>query len=204
MAIDWDRIAPVYEWQVPLERSAVRRLVGLLDVRPDEPVLDVGSGTGAVLRELARLAEPPERAVGIDASAAMLRRAWGVPRRWTLQRADATELPFDDASFDALTIGYLLHVLAPAERRRALSEAARVLRPGGRAGVITVAATGPLSRAALRPIAAVGRRRGGGALRGLMPFDPRAELNEAGLQPLSAAYVRLGYPSLCVVARGVA
>lgn len=200
MEIDWDQIAPAYELQVPLERFAVRRLIELLGVRPDDEVLDVATGTGAVLRELARLPEPPGRVVGIDASAVMLSQAWGIPPNWDLRRGDARDLPFADGSFDVVTAGYLLHVLATADRGTVLSEAARVLAPGGRLGVITVAETGPLSRAALRPLADLAVSRGG-ALRGLLPLDPRADLIEAGYRPVTAARAWLGYPSLCVVAR---
>lgn len=201
MEIDWDRLAPVYDWQLPLERAALRRLVRLLDVRPDERILDVATGTGAVLRELARLPEPPKRALGIDASAAMLARAWGLPQRWVLERGDARQLPFEDACFDAVTAGYLLHVLDPADRRSVLGEAARLLHPGGRLGVVTVAETGRFSRALLRPIAGVAKRRGPTALRGLIPLDPRPELVDLGFEPIAAEPTRFGYPSLCVVAR---
>lgn len=199
MEIDWDRIAPIYEWQVPFERTAVRKLVELLDVGPDDSVLDVASGTGAVLRELARLDWPPRRATGIDSSAGMLKRAWGLPRSWELRRGEATELPFEDRSFDVVTASYLLHLLDPGKRRSVLSEIARVLRPGGRVGVVTVAETGPISRRILGPIAARAERRGG-TLCGLVPLDPRAELVACGFEPGRATRVWSGYPSLCVVA----
>lgn len=199
MDIDWDRIAPSYEWQVPLERNTLRKLVELLNVGPDDLVLDVATGTGAVLRELARLDWPPRRATGIDSSAGMLRRAWGVPRSWGLRHGEATALPFEDRSFDLVTASYLLHILDPEERRSVLSEIARVLRPGGRVGVVTVAETGPISRRILGPIAARAKRRGG-ALCGLVPLDPRAELVRAGFEPSRVVRVWSGYPSLCVVA----
>lgn len=200
MEIDWDRLASTYGLQEPLERIAVRRLVTLLDPDPGDAVLDVATGTGTVLRELARREEPPGRAIGLDASAAMLARVWGLPHGWSLLRGDARELPFDDASFDVVTASYLLHVLAPDDRYAALAEIARVLRRGGVLGAVTVAETGPLSRAMLRPITSLAER-GVGALRSLVPLDPRPEMVAAGLAPTAAARAWLGYPSLCVVAQ---
>jgi demethylmenaquinone methyltransferase/2-methoxy-6-polyprenyl-1,4-benzoquinol methylase len=103
---------------------------------PDDAlrVLDVATGTAAVAVELARRA-PRRHVVGIDQSAEMLRvgrarvaRA-GVDDRIELREGRAEQLPFDDASFDALTFTYLLrYVDDPAATLR---ELARVVRPGG-------------------------------------------------------------------------
>src|SRR5262249_17650392 len=97
-------------------------------------VLDVASGTAAVAIQLAGAA--PERSiVGIDQSPEMLAagrervaRA-GLAERIELREGRAQSLPFADAEFDALTFTYLLRYVddVPA----ALSELARVVRPGG-------------------------------------------------------------------------
>jgi demethylmenaquinone methyltransferase/2-methoxy-6-polyprenyl-1,4-benzoquinol methylase len=97
-------------------------------------VLDVATGTAAVAIELARRA-PARSVVGIDQSPEMLaagrarvERA-GLSARIDLREGRAEELPFDDASFDALTFTYLLrYVDDPAAELR---ELARVVRPGG-------------------------------------------------------------------------
>ena len=91
-------------------------------------VLEVGCGTGLILKEI----EPFARsAVGLDISPGMLRHARG--RGLDVVVGSATDLPFEDAAFDAV---YSFKVLAHVEHiRRAMEEVARVLRPGGRAAL---------------------------------------------------------------------
>ena len=87
-------------------------------------VLEVGCGTG---RLLARVAPRADRAVGIDLSEGMLEHARA--RGLEVSQADATSLPFEDASFD---LTYSFKVLAHVEEiERALIEMDRVTRPGG-------------------------------------------------------------------------
>ena len=52
--MDWGRAAAFYDWQLPLERPALATALALADPHADDDLLDVGSGTGALLRELAR------------------------------------------------------------------------------------------------------------------------------------------------------
>jgi demethylmenaquinone methyltransferase / 2-methoxy-6-polyprenyl-1,4-benzoquinol methylase len=110
-----------------------RFLVSRLEVGPDSRVLDVATGTGAVALELVR--RHGCSVVGIDRSPEMLavarRRvaARGLGTRIELHEGRAEALPFVDASFDALTVTYLLrYVDDPAATIR---ELARVVRPGG-------------------------------------------------------------------------
>ena len=87
-------------------------------------VLEVGCGTGLIL---SRLAATARSVVGVDLSPGMLAAAAG--RGHAVVCADATRLPFPDASFDAVvSFKVLAHVVAV---REALAEMARVLRPGG-------------------------------------------------------------------------
>jgi demethylmenaquinone methyltransferase/2-methoxy-6-polyprenyl-1,4-benzoquinol methylase len=105
-----------------------RFLVSVTDAGPNSTVLDVATGTGAVAREL--IAEKGCRVVGLDQSPEMLAEArLRLPDEVTLVEGTAEQLPFDDASFDALTFTYLLrYVSDPAAT---LQELARVVRSGG-------------------------------------------------------------------------
>jgi demethylmenaquinone methyltransferase / 2-methoxy-6-polyprenyl-1,4-benzoquinol methylase len=110
-----------------------RFLVSRLEVGPDAGVLDVATGTGAVALELVR--RHGCSVVGIDRSPEMLavarRRvaARGLDTRIELHEGRAEALPFPDASFDALTVTYLLrYVDDPAAT---INELTRVVRPGG-------------------------------------------------------------------------
>lgn len=109
-------------------------LVSRVEARPGDKVLDVASGTAAVSLGLWR--RYGCRVVGVDHSPEMLaegrRRvaAAGADGHVELHEARAEELPFEDASFDALTFTYLLrYVDDPAATLR---ELARVVRPKGR------------------------------------------------------------------------
>ena len=87
-------------------------------------VLEVGCGTGLILEKLASFSN---RAEGVDLSPGML--ALARERGLTVREGSATELPFEDNSFDVVvSFKVLAHV---PEIERALSEMARVCRPGG-------------------------------------------------------------------------
>lgn len=114
-----------------------------LELRGDEKLLDLGCGRGAVLLAAAKLL-PNGRATGVDIWRAdqtdnspdnTLTNAAieNVADRVEVHTADITELPFDDNSFDVITSSLVVHNLPDrASREKAIAEAARVLRPGGR------------------------------------------------------------------------
>ena len=136
-----------------------RFLVERVRARPDETVLDVACGTGAIAIALAR--RYGCSVVAVDQSADMLaagrRRigAAGLDGRIRLERACAESLPFSDASFDHLTWGYLLRYVD--EPAATLRELARVVRPGGVvAGLDFFVPPSPLVRAAWKPYVAAG------------------------------------------------
>lgn len=114
-------------WQTPLE---------WLNIPADGVALDVGSGPGNVTASLARAAGPDGLALGIDISEPMLARAVrneAGPQVGFI-RADAQRLPLRDNTVDAVVSTAVLQLIPnPAA---ALTEMARVLRPGGRLAIM--------------------------------------------------------------------
>jgi len=162
-------------------------------------MLDLGTGTGAVLRELASRTHPPREVLGVDSSAAMLQRVPRLPDGWRVTEADVTDLPLPDGSVDVVSVSYVLHVLAGPTRRLAVGEMFRVLRPGGRAGVLVPA----LPRGALRRPYAAGLEwllRVSESALGLSVIDATGDLQGAGFHVERQAFVRTGYPSVVTVA----
>jgi len=137
--------------------------------------------------------------LGVDSSAAMLQRVPPLPDGWRVNEADVTDLPLANGSVDALSASYLLHVLAAPTRRLAVGEMFRVLRPGGRAGVLVPA----LPRGALRRPYASGLEwlmRLSETGFGLSVIDAAGELERAGFHVRRRTFVRTGYPSIVTLA----
>lgn len=116
--------------------------IGLLSIAPDERILEIGCGSGAVTRELAKRVGPHGRVVGTDACGPLLGIARrlandaGLERIIEFEQADCRNLPFPDCAFDAViavtTLSHVPHV------ERALAEMVRVATPGGRIGVFDI------------------------------------------------------------------
>ncbi len=117
----------------------------LMQLKAGDRVLDVACGPGNFTRRFAATVGEDGLAVGLDGSRSMLERGVIEARAegtasLALVRAEATELPFEDASFDAVCCFAALHMFPDAEAT--LSEFARVLRPGGRLAIFTTTVSG--------------------------------------------------------------
>ncbi len=141
-------------WQDPRWRRA---LVDAVEPVAGERVLDVATGTGMVAAELRKRADC--RVVGVDQSPEMLgsarARFAGEGNSVELVQGQAEELPFADASFDAVTFTYLLRYVD--DPKATVSELARVVRPGGRVASLEFGVPPwPPARAAWRFYTAIG------------------------------------------------
>ena len=170
-ASHWDQLRSLHVAEEAVER-AMREIIG------DAPllaVLDLGTGTGRMLELIAPQAA---RAVGIDQSPAMLNLARtrlekaGL-RNVQLRQGDIYALPVERNGYDLVIVHQVLHYLD--DPARALREAARVLRPGGRIVVVDFA---PHTNELLREKHA--HRRLGFAASEVEGF-----LNEAGLESVA-------------------
>jgi demethylmenaquinone methyltransferase/2-methoxy-6-polyprenyl-1,4-benzoquinol methylase len=133
----FDRIAPVYDamnrvMTAGLDRRWRRETVREV-VSPGDRVLDAACGTGDLAIEAARAGA---RVTGLDFSAEMLVRARRKAPQLEWVEGDLLALQFDDASYDAATIGFGIRNVADLEA--GLRELRRVVRPGGRLGVLEI------------------------------------------------------------------
>lgn len=128
------------------------RIMGQLDFRGDEQVLDVGCGAGLLLIGAARRLTSG-KATGVDIWDKNLEygnspdnvrenaRIEGVADRIVVRDGNACNLPFPDGSFDLVTSSNMLHHLSKDERTQAVREMARVLKSGGKLVIAEIAFT---------------------------------------------------------------
>jgi demethylmenaquinone methyltransferase/2-methoxy-6-polyprenyl-1,4-benzoquinol methylase len=133
----FDRIAPVYDVMNRVFTMGLdgrwRKLAAAGAVRPGDRVLDAACGTGDLA--LADRKAGGE-VTGLDFSERMLERARRKSSQINWLQGDVLALPFDDASFDAATIGFGIRNVDDLDA--GLRELARVVRPGGRLAVLEI------------------------------------------------------------------
>jgi demethylmenaquinone methyltransferase / 2-methoxy-6-polyprenyl-1,4-benzoquinol methylase len=142
----FDRIAGVYDLMntamtAGLHHRWRERAADRAELEPGEVALDVCCGTGDLALALADRVGPYGRVIGSDFSEPMLdlarekARSRGVEQA-RFEWADALALPYDEESFDAVTVGFGVRNLADLEH--GVLEMARVLRPGGRVVILEI------------------------------------------------------------------
>jgi phosphatidylethanolamine/phosphatidyl-N-methylethanolamine N-methyltransferase len=159
--------APIYDKVMgPFAGKARQHAIELLKLQPGESVLLSGVGTGLDLPHL----RADVKAVGIDLSPAMLRKAQGKANGQgvTLREMNAQALDFPDGSFDVVILNLILSVVP--DGAAAFREAWRVLCPGGRAVIFDKFAAEGGQISALR--------RGLGKIISLFGTDPNRRLSD--------------------------
>ena len=142
----FDRIAPVYDGMNRVMTAGLdqrwRRATVRETVRPGDRVLDACCGTGDLA--VAARAAGAGRVVGLDFSERMLERARRKAPELEWVQGDVLALPFEDASFDSVVVGFGVRNVEDLEA--AVRELRRVLRPGGRLGILEITTPrGPLA-----------------------------------------------------------
>ena len=149
----FDRIAGVYDllnsvMTAGLHHKWREKAVDRAMLKPGDAALDVACGTGDLTLALQRRVGSEGRVVGSDFSERMLDLARAKSRTQAVAKAapgqgspifewgDALELPYDDASFDAVTVGFGVRNFA--DLGRGVRELSRVLKPGGRLVILEI------------------------------------------------------------------
>lgn len=142
----YDRISGAYDLIADGgEHQARERGLEMLDVQPGESVLEIGYGTGHSLVQLAKSVGPGGHVIGIDISSGMRDVAQqrvteaGVEKQVELLLGAVPPLPMEDDVFDAVAMSFTLELFPSETLMSVLAECRRVLKPGGRLGVVSMA-----------------------------------------------------------------
>lgn len=145
---NYNRMSRWYDW---FAGTSERQFTGIglqmLAAQTGEEVLEIGFGTGHSLVALAQAVGVTGKVTGVDISEGMLRvtqsrlKKSGLAGQVDLQLGDAIYLPFNTAVFDAVFASFFLELFDSTEIPIVLKECRRVLRPGGRIGVVALAKT---------------------------------------------------------------
>ena len=138
MSRSYDLFAGAFEKR--LRDLALERL----GIAIGEAVLEIGFGTGHSLQQIAEAVGDEGRVCGVDLSAGMLEVSQrrlaqaGMSDRVELHCGDATHLPYADETLDAVFMSFTLELFDTPEIPVVLGEIKRVLKPGGRLGVVSL------------------------------------------------------------------
>ena len=178
----YGRVAWFYNaWSHLTESKAAAKVLEWAAVRNGERVLEVAVGTGLVFAEIVRR-NPGGENEGLELSPAMLARAEkllaGKEGHHHLQAGNAYALPFGDGHFDLLVNNFMMDLLPEEDFGKILMEFFRVLKPGGRAVISTMAFGQKWYNRIWHAVA----RWFPGLLTGCRPVDIRQHLAAAGFE----------------------
>jgi demethylmenaquinone methyltransferase/2-methoxy-6-polyprenyl-1,4-benzoquinol methylase len=141
----FDSVASRYDVMNDLMSAGLHRLwkrytIDQAAVRPGQTVLDLAGGTGDLAREFSRKVAKDGHVILADINAAMLRQGRsrlvdaGTSNNVTIAQVDAQNLPFEDSTFDCITMAFGLRNVT--DKDAALASMFRVLKPGGKAMIL--------------------------------------------------------------------
>jgi ubiquinone/menaquinone biosynthesis C-methylase UbiE len=148
---NYDRMARWYDLFASSEKKFTEIGLRALDVKTGEKVLEIGSGTGHALVELAHSTGPSGLVCGVELSPGMIAMAKKLIQAKSpgsspvLLNGDAGTLPFLEGAFDGVFLSFTLELFADTEIPVILGECRRVLRPGGRIAVVAMARSNSLA-----------------------------------------------------------
>lgn len=141
----YNRISSIYDWLGGIyERKPAKKGLSYLEIKSGEVVLEIGFGTGHSLQKIASAVGSGGKAYGIDISDGMVdvtsqkMKKSGMVDVVELYRGDALKLPFIDETCDAIFTSFTLELFDTHEIPMVLSEIRRVLKTGGRLGVVSL------------------------------------------------------------------
>jgi demethylmenaquinone methyltransferase/2-methoxy-6-polyprenyl-1,4-benzoquinol methylase len=200
----YDKISGVYDLLAERSEGPVRQ-TGLekLALATGERVLEIGYGTGCCLAQLAAAVGGEGRVFGIDLSPGMRARAQERVEKANLTGSveltcgDAAHLPYPDGGMDAVFMSFTLELFDTPEIPLVLGECRRVLRAGGRIGVVAITKEG---REGLAVAAYEWTHEHFPNLLDCRPIFARRALEEAGFSIRDATITRMWVPVEIVVA----
>ncbi|MFZ2097658.1 MAG: methyltransferase domain-containing protein [Anaerolineales bacterium] len=143
--ISYDHMSGIYDLLAgSSEGPLMCKGLEMLGVQPGEKVLEIGTGTGKAQIELCQQVGEKGLVYGMDLSTGMLRVARnnlakaGFANRIHLLSGDGAWLPYASASFTAVFMSFTLELFDTPEIPQVLGECWRVLKPGGRLGVVAM------------------------------------------------------------------
>jgi len=141
----YDHISVVYDWLGGIfERKHAEKGFRYLGIENGDVVLEIGFGTGHCLQRIALSVGKTGKAYGIDISNRMLQitierlEKAGLMDRVELFHGDASKLPFNNETFDAVFMSFTLELFDTPEILQLLNEVRRVLKVNGRLGVTSL------------------------------------------------------------------
>ena len=126
----WDKFAPFYDIAVTLILGVRDKTVSFTNAKNGAKILDVATGTG---KQAFAFGKRGYDVIGVDISEAMLKVAHKKNKYGNVkfEVADATNLPFEDGSFDVSCVSFALHDMPLTVIEKTLKEMVRVIKPKG-------------------------------------------------------------------------